>query len=136
MWHGVQIDSSLLGNIDFVIKLRIQGAIFKVRVVEEYVRPRELDNLILEYQMDRSAVASACHTVGGGPAMEMFEGLDNDDSGSGASDMCHQEYVQKVQGFSYSTRGICILERSVIKPLVNTTLRTSIPSIAEKVMGT
>jgi hypothetical protein len=118
----------LLRNIDFVIKLRIQGAIFKVLVVEENVRPGELDNLILEDQMGWSAAASSCHSVGGGPTMEMLEGLDNDDSDSGSSNMCQQEYVQKVQGFQYSTRGICILE--------NTTLRSSIPSIVEKEMGT
>jgi hypothetical protein len=33
----IQIDSSLLGYIDFVNKIRIQGALFKVRVVEEGV---------------------------------------------------------------------------------------------------
>jgi hypothetical protein len=109
----------LLRNIDFVIKLRIQGAIFKVLVVEENVRPGELDNLILDQdQMGWSAAASSCHSVGGGPTMEMLEGLDNDDSDSGSSDMW---YVQKVQGFSYSTRGICILEKTVVRPLVNTT---------------
>jgi hypothetical protein len=119
----------LLRNIDFVIKLRIQGAIFKVLAVEENVRLGELDNLILDQdQMGWSAAASSCHSVGGGPTMEMLEGLDNDDSDSGSSDMCQQEYVQKVQGFQYSTRGICILE--------NSTLRSSIPSIVEKEMGT
>ncbi|WJX71288.1 hypothetical protein P8452_55296 [Trifolium repens] len=74
---------------------KIQGAIFKVLVVEENVRPGELDNLILEDQMGWSAAASSCHSVGGGPTMEMLEGLDNDDSDSGSSDMCQQEYVQK-----------------------------------------
>ncbi|WJX34865.1 hypothetical protein P8452_22933 [Trifolium repens] len=133
----ISIDSSLLGFIDFVIKIRIQGALFKVRVVEEGEGPREFENLSSEDQLEWNAAASSCHSgEGERPAVAMLGGLDGDESEGEDSVSCQQEVGQRLQGAVESTGGICILEKRVGKPLDNPTLNVSIPSIAEKEMAT
>ncbi|GAU49170.1 hypothetical protein TSUD_138960 [Trifolium subterraneum] len=96
----------------------------------------DLDSLILEDQLRWSVAASSCHSGGGGPVMAMLEGLDGEDFDCGDSETCQQEHVQQGQRASESTGGICLLEEKVVEPLENTVLRTSIPSIVEKVMET
>jgi hypothetical protein len=130
------MDSHLLGFIDFVIRIRVQGAFYKVRVVEEGSVPREVEGTFLEDQMAWSVAASSCNSGGGEPALAVVEGLDSDDSDCDAPEMRQQECDQRVQDCAGSTSGIRILENRVERPLDNTTLGTSIPSIVEKVMGT
>jgi hypothetical protein len=132
----VQLDTRLLGYIDFVIKIRIQGALYKVRVVEEGVGPKELDGGALEDQMGWSVADSSCHSGGGGQSFAVVEGLDSDDSDCGAPESLQQGGCQIGQGLTESTGGKKNLEKRVEIPLVNSTKRTSIPSIVEKVMET
>jgi hypothetical protein len=72
------MDSHLLGFIDFVIRIRVQGAFYKVRVVEEGSVPREVEGTFLEDQMAWSVAASSCNSGGGEPALAVVEGLDSD----------------------------------------------------------
>jgi hypothetical protein len=132
----VQIESHLQGFIDFVIKLRVHGAFYKVRVVEEGLGPREVEGMIVEDQMGWSVAESSCFSGGGEPAFAVLEGLDVDESDCDASETCQQVCVQKGQSYAESTDGIRILENRVEMPLDNTTQKTSIPSIVEKVMET
>ncbi|MCH86280.1 DUF4283 domain protein [Trifolium medium] len=128
----VQIETKLLGYINFVIKIRVQGAIYKVRVVEEGVGPAELELLTVEDPLGWSVVASSCHSGGGGAAKAVLDGLDGEDSESGASEECQQDPAQILSVAVESTKGVCILENCTDRTFDNTTLKMPIPSNMEK----
>ncbi|MCH89123.1 DUF4283 domain protein [Trifolium medium] len=128
----IHIESDLLGYIDFVIRIRVQGAIYKVRVVEEGVGPRELESLVVDDQLGWSVAASSCQSGGGGPAQAVLDWLDGDDSDSQASEGCQQEQDQPLHVVTESTVDGAILEDDGADALDNTTLRVSIPSNVEK----
>ncbi|GAU47008.1 hypothetical protein TSUD_244370 [Trifolium subterraneum] len=126
----IQIDTALQGFIDFVIKLKVQGAVYKVRVVEENDGPKELEGAYLEDQLRWSTAASSCASGGGGgQAHTVLEGLDDDNSDCGASEECQYQGRE-------STVGEGFLENDTAMSLGGTEIRLDIPSNVEKVMVT
>ncbi|MCI54646.1 hypothetical protein A2U01_0075896, partial [Trifolium medium] len=87
----VRLETSLVGFINFVIKLKVQGAVYKVRVVEEGDGPKELEGMLMEDQLRWSPAASSCNSGRGGPVQAVLEVLDDDDSESGASVGCQHD---------------------------------------------
>jgi hypothetical protein len=65
----VRMETTMLGFIDFVIKLKVQGALYKVRVIEECDVPKELEGIVVDDQLGWSAAASSCNSGGGRPAV-------------------------------------------------------------------
>jgi hypothetical protein len=125
----VRIETSLLGFIDFVIKLKVQGAMYKVRVVEESEGPKELEGMLVEDQLAWSVAASSCNSGGGRPARAVLEGLDDQDADGDASERCHQEIRGSMVGFHSS-------EKSLEKAKGVTEERLAIPGNVEKEIET
>ncbi|MCI32176.1 hypothetical protein A2U01_0053388 [Trifolium medium] len=125
----VRIETALLGFIDFVIKLRVRGTVYKVRVVEENDGPKEFDGVYMEDQLRWSVAASSCNSSGGRLAFAVLEGLDDDNSDCGASERCQQEVAE-------STGCIGILENNGAKSLCVAVHGVDIPSNVEMEMET
>jgi hypothetical protein len=94
----VQFETSLSGFIDFVIKLKVQGALYKVRVVEESEGPTEMEESCMEDQLGWSVAASSCNSGDGGAARAVLEGLGDQDVASIASEGSQQEVRQSTLG--------------------------------------
>jgi hypothetical protein len=81
----VKIDSAINGRIDFAVKLRIQGAGYVIRIVEEGGGVMG-EEVLAEDQLRRSEVGSSCASGGHGSVRAVLEGLDGVDSESDASE--------------------------------------------------
>lgn len=87
----VKIEALLSGRIDFSINLRIQGAKFVVRLVEEggcLVR----DDGYVEDQLRESEIGSSCATGGNGSVRAVLDGFDGEVSDSDDSEQCQQNF--------------------------------------------
>jgi hypothetical protein len=85
----VKIVAPLCGRIDFSVNLRVQGAKFAVRMVEEgggLIR----DDGYVEDQLRESEIGSSCATGGNGSVRAVMEGFDGVVSESEGSDYCEQ----------------------------------------------
>jgi hypothetical protein len=98
----VKVETDIGGRLDFACCLQVQGAGYRIRVVEE-VGGLVGEEVYVEDQLRRSEVGSSCASGGHGSVRAAIEGFDGVDSDSDASEGCQHHPVKLLQLARQST---------------------------------